>query len=82
MTLKEHLYQLIEELPEHEAVAAVRYLEYLRDREADLPKSLRSAPLDEEPVTPEELAALAEAEEDFAAGRVVSHDEIRREFTG
>lgn len=80
MTVKERLYKLIDELPEHEASAAARYLEYLRDREAGLPRSLRDAPLDDEPVTKDELAALGEAEEDFAAGRVVSHEEIRREF--
>lgn len=38
------------------------------------------APLDDEPETAEERAAVAEANEDIRAGRVVSHEELRREL--
>lgn len=31
MTLKDHLHQLVDELPDDEVLAAQRYLEYLRD---------------------------------------------------
>lgn len=78
VTTREELHQLIDELPEQDAQ---RLLSDLRRRSGgELPRSLREAPFDDEPVTDEDRAALAEAEEDFAAGRVVSHDEIRREF--
>jgi hypothetical protein len=41
---------------------------------------LRDAPVDNEPETDEERAAVAEAREDLAAGRAVSHEQIRREL--
>jgi len=41
---------------------------------------LREAPMDDEPKTDEERQLVEEARQDLAAGRVVSHEEIRREF--
>ena len=81
MTVKEELHRLIDELPEHDAQ---RLLSDLRGRgaEDDLPAFLRDAPFDDEPETDEERAAVAEAREEFRLGRVVSHDDIRREFVG
>ena len=55
------------------------FLEYLRTGDALL-KTLCVAPYDDEPVTPEEEAAVAEAWEDVKAGRVVTLDEVRREL--
>jgi PHD/YefM family antitoxin component YafN of YafNO toxin-antitoxin module len=43
-------------------------------------RSLEEAPYDDEPETPEERAAVLEAYKDLAEGRVVSFDEIKREF--
>jgi hypothetical protein len=80
MTVKERLYQLIEQLPDDELLAAERYLRGLRDRATSLPRVLREAPADDEPVTDEDLAAIAEAQADLAAGRVISNEMIRREF--
>jgi hypothetical protein len=42
--------------------------------------ALALAPMDDEPVTPEEAEALGVARADSAAGRVVSHDDLRREL--
>jgi predicted transcriptional regulator len=75
MTIKADLHQLIDELDEDAAREALAYLQTL-----SLPPFLRDAPLDDEPETDEERAAAAEGEADFAAGRTVSHEEIRREF--
>lgn len=77
MTAKEQLRERIETLTEREAERTLRLLEDLRD---PLTKFLDEAPLDDEPVTPEEQAAVAEAEADIAAGRTVSLDEVLREF--
>lgn len=83
MTNKERLHALVEDLPENEIHAALRFLEYLRDLERDpLMKNLREASPDDEPVTEEDLAALAEAWEDVKQGRVVSHEEVRRRSLG
>jgi prevent-host-death family protein len=45
-------------------------------------KALMDAPVDDEPETPEEAAAVQEAREDLAAGRVVSHEVMKRELLG
>ena len=42
--------------------------------------ALESAPYDDEEVTPEDEAALAEAEVEFARGETTSHGEMLREF--
>jgi predicted transcriptional regulator len=76
VTTKDDLYRLIDGLDEDDARLALERLQDLQ-----LPRALRDAPIDDEPVTDEDLAAIAEAEADIAAGRVVSHEEIRREFS-
>lgn len=47
-----------------------------------LPDFVRNAPIDDEPLTDEEAAAVAEGLEALAAGDVVDFEEIRREFGG
>jgi hypothetical protein len=42
--------------------------------------ALESAPYDNEEVTPEDEAALADAEAEFARGETIPHEEILREF--
>ena len=84
MTERERLRELVEDLPESEVHAALRFVEYLRHSEDDDPvlKALRDAPPDDEPLTEEDIAALQEAYEDLAQGRVVSHEEARRRLLG
>ncbi len=77
MTAKEQLRERIETLTEREAQRTLRLLDDLRDPVAVF---LDNAPLEDEPTTPEEEAAVAEARADVAAGRTVSLDEIKREF--
>jgi len=81
MTEKERLHTLVEDLPEPEVHAALRFVEYLR-REASDPvdRALREAPFDDEPLTAEDLEELEAAERDRQEGRVVSHDEARRQL--
>jgi hypothetical protein len=58
MTPKEELHQLVEELPEEEWRAALRYLEFLRDRGSDpVVAALEGAP-DNGLLTEEDLEAL------------------------
>ena len=80
MTIKEELHRLVDELPENESHAAKRFLEYLRNMGDPVLRAMLEAPEDDEPETEEERAAVAEAQEDFKAGRVVSHQELKREF--
>jgi len=81
MTDKERLHSLVEDLPEAEVHAALRFVQYLRQEALDpVARALQEAPYDDEPVTAEDLAELEAAERDRQQGRVVSHDEARREL--
>jgi hypothetical protein len=75
MTIKDDLHHLVDELDDTTARQALVLLQDLQ-----LPRVLRDAPIDDEPETDEERQLVQEAREDLAAGRVVSHAEIRREF--
>jgi hypothetical protein len=48
--------------------------------ELTIPPELANAPIDDEPVTPEDVAAIAEAREDVAQGRTTSLAEVRRKL--
>ena len=76
------LRKLVDQLPESELVAAHRYLCYLRDEGDPFLQALKNAPLEDEPETEEERKAVAEAWEDYRAGRVVSHEEVKKMFLG
>jgi len=77
------LHVLVDELPNDELVAAKRFLEYLRFRSKEpLRALLDGAPLDDEPVTEEDLAAIREGLAEKARGEVVSHEEAERLLMG
>ena len=75
---REALHELIDRIPESEIVAAQRLLERLASDAAV--RAAISAPPDDEPVTTGDAEAIARARRDLQSGRVVSHDEILREF--
>jgi hypothetical protein len=79
-TTKEDLRRLVDELPNSELDAARRFLEYLRDTDDPLLKKLLEAPEEDEELADKAVVALAEAEEDFKAGRVITNEKIKREF--
>jgi hypothetical protein len=70
---RETLHGLIDRIP-----AARRFLEYLASSPAY--RAALAAPQDDEPVTEGDAGAIDAAREDVRAGRVVSHDEVLREF--
>ncbi len=72
------LHTLVDELPEAELPAAMRFLEYLRRQADPLRSPLEAAPVDDEPVTEEDLAAIREGLAEKARGEVVSHEEVKR----
>jgi predicted transcriptional regulator len=82
-TLRARIQRVVDDLPLEELYAIERYVSYLRDfaHEPAL-RAYIEAPLDDEPETPEEQAAVEEALEDVRAGRVVSHEEARQRLFG
>lgn len=77
MTAKEKLRQQVEALSEEEAQETLRLLELRRD---PMVVAFRDARLDDEPVTEEEEASLAEADRDIAAGNTISLEELKRKL--
>lgn len=74
---RDRLHQLIDALSDDELDEVARILADRRPA-SSLQTVFAAAPVDDEPVTPEDEAALAEAYADVAAGRLFSHDEARR----
>ncbi len=76
MSDKEDLHQLVDELPRRELHAARRYLEYLRGLSDPVLRALREAPEDDGVETEKERVAVAEAQDDLAAGYTVPMDKV------
>jgi hypothetical protein len=82
MQERERLHALIDTLPEGELQAALRLLKPLGADNVTPLWSLDDAPADDEPLTADDEAALAEAEQDLLEGRVITHAEARRRLLG
>ncbi|MDQ6664563.1 MAG: hypothetical protein M3Z23_09235 [Acidobacteriota bacterium] len=75
-TDKNHLYELIDRLPESEVRAAERFLEFLaQDRFA-------TASIDDEPETEDEAFRVAAAKSDVASGNFARWEEVRERIAG
>ncbi len=77
---KREIISLIDNLPESELHAVKRYVQYVRDLQDPFLNALADAPWDDEPLTDEDRAAVAEAREDIAAGRTISAEDLRKEL--
>jgi hypothetical protein len=75
MTAKEKLRAQVEDLTEQDAEAT---LEFIAARGQSFGDWLDSRPGDDEPLSPEEHAALATSGADIAAGRTVSYAQVKR----
>ena len=79
-TTRQELKDLIDCAPDDELIVVKRYVQYIVDRQDPVLKSLLDAPVDDEPLTESDIAALQEAREDIAAGRIISAKELYREL--
>jgi hypothetical protein len=78
---RERLHLLVRYLPESEWHAAERYLFFLHEQSSDpLVLALMKAPIDDEPLTEEDLEAIREAEEEIARGESLPWETVREEF--
>ncbi len=81
MTISEartKLHHLVESLPSEDVPTALRVLEALNSSADPVPLALRDVPIDDEPETEEERAAVAEARREIEEGRVIPHEEVMR----
>lgn len=81
MSSRDALHRLVEDLPESELPRAERVLEALKEiAEAPL-YALETAPLDDEPETLEERAAVEEALREIREGKPgLTTEELKREL--
>jgi len=67
-TTRDELRQLIDTLPDD------------RLDEARAALTILNVPDDDEPITPEDLEAIARGREAYRRGELISHDEVKREM--
>ena len=77
---KNRLEELIEQLPEEEIQAAVRYLEYLNYRSDPYLKFLMSVPEEDEELTDRFQKELDRAWRDIDDGQVISSGQLKQEL--
>lgn len=74
MTARERLHQIVDELPEPDAEQILRAVEQWRDEPVS--RALAAAPVDDEPETDDERAAVEEARDEVRRGDVVTAAEV------
>jgi hypothetical protein len=68
--IKQELHRLVEQLPESESQAAIRFLEYLcGEREDRLLQALKDAPVDDVPLSQDEIRESDAAWRDYLQGQ-------------
>ena len=78
--VKRQIKDLIDGMPPDELLVIKRFVQYVRDMEDPFLRNLAEAPWDDEPLTEEDLAAIKEAKEDIAAGRLIPAEELYKEL--
>jgi hypothetical protein len=70
---REHAHELIERLPSFQLTAVVGLLEAMLD---PVSRAIATAPVDDEPLTPEEKKALAESAEWLKHHEPIPHEQV------
>ena len=78
MQVRDRLHRLIDELPEDELGAVERLLVDRRQGCSPLRRAVMDAPVDDEPLSADDFAALEEAYADVAAGRFADDETLWR----
>jgi hypothetical protein len=79
VTTKERLHRLVDELSDDDAERALGLVK--TEFEDPVLRAFRDAPEDDEPLTPEEEAALERSRQEYRHGEGVPLDSIRHEFS-
>jgi hypothetical protein len=74
---KEHAHALLDMLPDEKLTAVVGLLEVMVE---PLSRSLASAPMEEEEITPDTAATLERARASLARGEGIPHEDMQRKF--
>lgn len=77
---RDTLHKLVDALPERDVPAVSRILEALNLTADPVARSLAMAPIDDEPDDDDFDGGLTEARREADEGRLLSHDEVKREL--
>ena len=77
---REEVKDLIDCVPTDELLVVKRYVQYVIEMQDPVFRSLMDAPVDDEPLTEEDIAAMKEGEEDIAAGRLIPAKDLYKEL--
>jgi len=77
---RERLRRLVDDMHEGELEAVETFAEFVHERGDPILRKLMKAPIDDEPVTPEEAAAIREGLDALESGDVYTFEEVKREF--
>lgn len=80
MAGRETLHKLVDALPERDVPTVSRILEALSLAADPVLRSLATAPYDDEPDDDDFDGGLSEARREAQEGRLVSHEELKREL--
>lgn len=80
MTTREKIHQLVDQLSEQDLRPILMLAEDLQAGRDPVLRSMDEAPEDDEPLTPEDIAAIEEGKRDVAEGRVFTTEEVCREL--
>ncbi|MGO9865555.1 MAG: hypothetical protein ACLPLR_18255 [Terriglobales bacterium] len=75
--IKEHAHELIERMAPSQVSAVVGLLEAMLD---PVSRAIANAPIDDQPVTPEEEKALAESREWLKHNKGIPHEQVLAEL--
>lgn len=75
MVSREEVKSLIDDLSDNELDAVRQYIQSLHPSDDPVASALADVPVDNEPVTGDDLSAIEESDADIAAGRVVSMEQ-------
>ena len=76
-TDKQHAHELLDQLNSGQLAAVVHLLEVMADPVA---QAIANAPVDEEPLTEEEIQALDESREWLKHNQAIPHEQVLAEF--
>jgi len=76
-TDKQHAHQLLDQLDPGQLAAVLHLLQVMT---GPLSRSLSLAPVEEEEITPETVAALDRGRASLARGEGIAHEDVRHEF--
>ena len=77
---RERLHRLVDDMHEGELETVETFIDFVHERGDPVLRALMNAPIDDEPVTDEERAAVQEGLDALEAGDVYTMEEVEKEL--